>query len=144
MLHIPNFMDPNVKPNLTADSTPTVTGYALALGKASASERAFTAANLALGRLALIEPRVAQAARLARVCEPYVEAAIEVLRSNDPELETLVRDGKISLFEAAVLAKHPRPSLTEKFMAASAAERADLAKTAGPAVLWDELIAPNV
>ena len=144
MLQSLNVTYPNVNSNLAADTTPTVTGYALALGKTSATERAFTAANLVLGRLALIEPRVTQAARLARVCEPYVEAAIEVLLSSEPELETLVRDGKISLFEAAVFAKHPRPSLTEKFMAASAAERADLAKTAGPAVLWDELIVPHL
>jgi hypothetical protein len=88
MLQSLNVTYPNVNSNLAADSTPTVTGYALALGKASASERAFTAANLALGRLALIEPRVTQAARLARVCEPYVEAAIEVLLSSEPELET--------------------------------------------------------
>jgi hypothetical protein len=139
-----NVTYPNVNSNLVADSAPAVTGYALALGKASASERAFTAAKLVLGWVVLIEPRVTQAARLARVCEPYVEAAIEVLRSGDPKLEAAVGRNDVSLFEAAVLARHPQPTLTQKFLAASATERADLAKTAGPAAIWDELIAPNI
>jgi hypothetical protein len=125
-------------------SIPTVTGYGLALSKAPAAERAFTAAKLVLGQLYLIDPRVTQAARLARVSEPYVEAALEVLRSRDPDLEPLVRESNISLFAAAVLARYPEPTLTEKFMAASAAERADLAKTAGPAAIWDELIVPHI
>jgi hypothetical protein len=111
---------------------------------ASASERAFTAAKLVLGQLILIEPRVSQVSRLARVSVPYTEAAIEVLRFADPGLEAAVGKGEVSLFEAAVLARHPQPSLTQKFMAASAAERADLAKTVSPAVLWDELIVPSL
>jgi hypothetical protein len=138
------FIPPNVKLPDAESSIPTVTGYALALGKASATERAFIAANLVLGRLTLIEPRVTQAARLARVCEPYVDAALEILRSGNRGLQIGALDGTFSLFEAAVLAKNPVPALADMFLVATPAERANLAKTVGPAAIWDELIAPHV
>jgi hypothetical protein len=139
------FAPPNVKLNFAADSTPAVTGYALALGKASAPECAFTAARLVLGWAHLVKPRLTQAARLARVSDSYVGAALEVLRS-DPDLglEGAVLRGELSLFEAAVLAKHPQRSLTKLFLTASAIELADLGKRAGPAVVWDRVIIPNL
>jgi hypothetical protein len=121
----------------------TVTGYQLALSKAPATERAFTAAKLVLGQLAMVEPRTTQAAQLARVSLAYVKAALEVLR-NGPEFEPAVCTGELSLFEAAVLALHPEPTLTEKFKTANAAERAVFAKTTGPATLWDECVAPFI
>ena len=137
MLHDPS----KVKLNL---STPVpVTGYLLALNKMSAAERAFVAARLVLGQLSLVEPRATQAAKLARAPIAYVKAALEVLRSG-PKFEPAVCTGELSLFEAAVLALHPEPTLTEKFKTANAAERAVFAKAAGPAMLWDELIAPNI
>jgi hypothetical protein len=136
MLHDPS----KVKSNI---STPVVTGYSLALGKTSAPERAFTAGKLVLGRVFLAEPRVTQAARLARLSIQYVEAALEVLCSG-PEFETAVCKGELSLFEAAVLVRHPEPTLAEKFMAATAAERVGLAKAVGPAAIWDELIVPHI
>jgi hypothetical protein len=136
MLHDPK----KVKLNL---SIPTVTGYALALGKASATERAFVAAKLVNGQVYLVKPRVTQAARLARTSVQYVKAALEVLRA-DPVLEIAACEGEMTLFEAAVLAKHPEPTLVERFRTANPTERAAFAKAAGPEVLWDELIAPNV
>jgi hypothetical protein len=136
MLHDPS----KVKLNL---STPVVTGYLLALNKMSATERAFTAARLVLGQLSLVEPRATQAAKLARTPIAYVRAALEVL-GNGPEFEPAVCAGKMSLFEAAVLAKHPEPTLVDKFRTATAAERAVFAKATGPATLWDELISPYV
>jgi hypothetical protein len=144
MLYSLNVNQLNGNQNYAAGSIPTVTGYALALGKASAPERAFTAGRLVLGWLALIAPRVTQAARLARVSDPYVDAALAILRSGDPGLEAAVLRRELSPFEAAVLAKHPQPTLARKFMSATPAERADLARTAGPAVIWDELIAPHI
>jgi hypothetical protein len=122
-----------------------VTGYWLALNKASASECAFTAARLVLGQLALVEPCGTQAARLARVSEAYVDAALDVLLSNPSlGLEAAVLKSELSLREAAVFAKHPRRNLTEQFLTASAAELADLGKRAGPAVVWDQMVIPNL
>jgi hypothetical protein len=145
MLQSLNIKYPNVvNSNLAAGNVPTVTGYALALSRGSASERAFTAAKLVLGRLALIEPRVTQAARLARVSEPYVEAALLILRTGDSNLEDRVLRGLYPLSTAAVLALYPEPTLTEKFQDSSAAERADLTKNVGVTAIWDELIAPNI
>jgi hypothetical protein len=134
------FVPPNVKSNR---SSRTVTGYALALSRAPASERAFTAAKLVNGQVSLVQPRTAQAARLARVSIQYVKAALEILGAA-PEFEPAVCTGELSLFEAAVLATHPEPTLAEKFRVATATERAIFAKAAGPAVLWDELIVPHI
>jgi hypothetical protein len=134
----------NVNPTYPVGTGPVVTGYAIALGKASAPERAFTGARLVLGWTILTEPRVTQAARLVRASVRYIEAAREILLAHDPKLEAAVCNGDISLLEAAVLAKHPHPTLAQKFMTASAAERADLAKAAGVATLWDELIVPSL
>jgi hypothetical protein len=132
MLQSLNGKHRGVNRNFAADVVPTtITGYALALSRASAAERAFIAAKLVLGYLALIDPRVTQAARLVRVSEPYVEAALEILRSGRPGLETGARNGTFSLFEAAVLAKYPEPALTDMFLVATPAERANLARPWG-------------
>ena len=61
MLQFLNVNPPNVNQNY-----PCVSGYALALSKATPAERAFTAAGLVLGWVHLIDPRVTPAARLAR------------------------------------------------------------------------------
>jgi hypothetical protein len=121
-----------------------VSGYKLALSQAPAPARAFIAARLVLGQLYLVKPRVTQACRLARVSQPYTDAAIDVLLFGDPELEARVHADELSLFEAAVLAKHPQPTLVDNFMAASAAELADLGKHAGTARVWDKVIIPNL
>ena len=127
-----------------SNSAPTVTGYALALSKAPAWERAFVPARLVLGQLGLIEPRVSQASRLACVSEPYVDAAIAVLRSGNLDHESAVDRGELTLLEAAVLAKHPPRNLTEQFLTATSRELADLGRYAGPTMVWDELIVPNL
>ena len=117
-----------------------VTGYELALSKVPVAARAFTAATLVLGWAVVVDPRITQAARLARVSVPSVDAALAILQSGDRDLEVAAR---ISLFEAAVVAKHPH-SLVDQYMASSSADRAVLAKTVGPGMIWDELIVPNI
>jgi len=111
----------------------------LALSKAAAPERALTAAKLVLGLVQLIEPRVTQAARLAHVSDPYVDAAVVVLRSGDMELIAAVAAGRVPLLEAAVLVKH---SLFERYVNGSPATRAEFARSMGPARTWDEMIVP--
>jgi hypothetical protein len=53
MLDSLNVNHRNVNQNVPASSGSTITGYALALTKAPSCERAFTAAKLVLGYLAL-------------------------------------------------------------------------------------------
>src|SRR5271166_3636675 len=61
-----------------ANQIPSVSGYSMALTKASAAARAFTAGKLVLGWVYLVEPRVTQAARLNRVSVPSVYAALDI------------------------------------------------------------------
>ena len=85
----------------------------------------------------LVAPRVTQAARLARVSEPSVDAALVILRAGRYDLAAGVLDGTFSLLEAAVLAKHPESTLATKFLVSSSADRADLVRAVGPAAIWD-------
>jgi hypothetical protein len=73
-----------------------------------------------------------------------VEAAIALLEVGNAGLLSAVAAGQISLLEAAVLVKHPPKTLVETFAASSRADREALAKTAGPATIWDELVAPYI
>jgi hypothetical protein len=135
MLMIPSQVNTYANPS-------AVSGYSLAMGKAPAPERAFTAARLVLGDLHLVHPRITQAAKLAKVSRHYVEAALEVVRSADDGLEAMVREGMLSLFEAAVLSKHPAPSLPEQFKTASPAQLAHFGRVVGPERLWEDVIIP--
>ena len=131
----------------TSKQISTITGYNLALAERTKTECALVGAKLALGRLQLVNPRVSQVVNLVHVSRPMVEAAIAVLKAaGGGELLEQVKLGHFSLIEAAVLAKHPNQSktLTETYVAASPTDIADLARTAGPAVLWDQLISPYV
>jgi hypothetical protein len=133
---------PNCKRNLAPVSP--ITGYTLALSHAPAHVRAFTAAKLVLGRYQLVEPRVTQATRLARVNSIYTAAAIEILRGDDVELAKAVLEGRLPLLEAAALAKHPRPNLIKSFLAADANERLDLGRIAGVDTVFDAVISPLI
>jgi hypothetical protein len=75
-----------------------------------------------------IKPRVSQAARLAKVSDPYVDAAMEVLILGDAQLQFDVVAGRVPLLEAAVLAKNP---LFKRYNEGSPSERAVFAR-AGP------------
>lgn len=124
------------------DQVPAITGYTLALNHAPAHARAFAAARLVLGQVQLVEPRLSQSARLARVSGLYTAAAVQVLQSGDTKLVRAVLDGRRALLEAAALAKHPRQNLVEAFLAADASERADLGRIAGVDVVFDTMISP--
>lgn len=126
-----------------AQVVPILNGYNLALGHRTPTQRALIGAEMFLNRLHFVEPRVSQVVDLVHVSRPMVEAAIALLTSGNIALLSAVDAGEISLLEAAVLARHPQ-TLTETFVTSSRADRADLAKTAGPAVLWDELVAPYI
>jgi hypothetical protein len=126
----------------TFPTTPVITGYTLALSKSSAAYRAFRAGDLVLGHCQLIYPRVTQAARLARVSTPYALAAIELLRSGVEDLILAAKTGKLPLLKAAVLARHPRKSLAETYLAADADERLDLGRIVAVETVFDTAISP--
>ena len=116
----------------------------MALGHRTPTERALIGAKLFLGQLQLVKPRVSQVVDLVRVSRPMVEAAIALLEAGNTGLLSAVGVGQVSLLEAAVLVKHPPKTLVETFINSSPVDRAALAKAAGPAVLWDELVAPFI
>lgn len=127
----------------------TVTGYGLALGvgKKPPTERALVGGELVLGLSQFVEPRVSQVVDLVHVSRPMVEGAVAILMAaNAAELLQAIKRKQLSLLEAAVLAKHPQPqkTLVETYLGASAADQEALAKTAGPAAIWDALISPYV
>jgi hypothetical protein len=126
------------------DQVPIITGYNIAFSERDAIDFAFLAGELFLERKQLVKPRVTQLSRLCGISRPYVNAAIAIIKSGDPDLEMAARWKHMSLLEAAVLAKHPQLSLAEMFATSSPVERAELAKTAGPAAIWDELVAPFI
>jgi hypothetical protein len=123
-------------------SVPVITGYQLALSKTSTVEQAFTGARLVLGQLYLVQPRVTQTVRLTGICQPYVNLAIEILRSGHLDLERAVKAGELSLTEAAVMVRHPQRSFVDQFLTMSAAERADFGKRIGPVTIWDDVVTP--
>jgi hypothetical protein len=124
------------------DPASTVTGYMLALTKMSVAERAFVGARIVLGQVQPVELRKTQAALLARVSVPSVEAALAILKEN-PGLEGDVLFGRYSLIAAGVLAKHSQP-FVERFLTATTSELEELGRYAGTDVVWDHMIAPNI
>lgn len=112
-----------------------ITGRNIAHARLTAVERAMLAADLHLGRYALIRPTIGQAADLLRVCPPYVAAAKAI--AYDTRARSGVLSGNVPLMVAS-----RSESLTERYARSSAEERAELTHTAGVDHLWDELIAP--
>ena len=127
-----------------AQAVPSLSGYNLALGHRTPTQRALIGAEMFLGRLRFVEPRVSQVVDLVHVSRPMVEAAIALVESDNIGLLSAVGVGQVALLEAAVLVKHPPKTLVETFVTSSQADRAVLAKTAGPTALWDELVAPFI
>jgi hypothetical protein len=120
----------------------TITGFNLIYGKRNAAERAIVAARLHRGDLRLIDPRITQSAALGGVSRSLVHFATAVLESNDPDLLRAVETGRLSLPEAAVMAKHPPKNLVETFIASTAAERLELGRVAGVDLVFDSVIVP--
>ena len=127
-----------------AQAVPNLSGYNLALGHRTPTERSLIGGKLCLGLMQLIEPRLSQVTGLVHVSRPMIEAAITVLQSTNGEFLEAVESERLSLLEAAILARHPRKTLVEMFVTSSRKDRADLAKIAGPAAIWDELVAPYI
>jgi hypothetical protein len=126
-----------------AAQDPTITGYNLAYSKRDPAERAILAARLHLGQLQLVSPRITQAAALTNVSRSFVHFAIAVLKSNDPDLLCALEVGRLRLPEAAALARQPK-TLTEIFIASTAAERMELGRAAGVDAVFDSVIAPLI
>jgi len=108
------------QPDPTPQDDPTrhVTGQYLAKNRLNARGRARLAAGVTDGQVKIRSLTVRQAARLCRVSEPYVTAA----RKPPAAPETLA----------------------EHFVRATPAEWLEAARTIGPAVVWESMIAPLV
>jgi hypothetical protein len=129
----------------TSLNSTAITGYKLA-GRMRASttvELAFVGARLVIGATHLVDPRVAQVARLLKVPAAYIEAAGTVLRC-DPALELDIVHGATALSDASVLSQRPEPSLIAKFLQASSTERAKLGMVVGSEVIWDDVLVPSL
>ena len=119
---------------------PPIRGRWLAHTKWSASERALLMADLHLNRLTLTSPTIRQCAGLGRVCVPYIRAAIDI--SDDQAARTAVLHGDCTVLDAGKA--DASETLAEHFARATPAEWLECARTVGPAVIWDEMIAPLV
>ena len=122
------------------ESTPTITGRALAHTKRTTAESAFGAAAFHRNRIQLINPTIGQTAMLWGVCRPYVTAATVI--ANNPAARTAVLAGKITLLEAAKAAK--AETLAEHFARTTPTEWLEAARVIGPAAIWDHMISPLV
>ena len=119
-----------------------VTGRNLAHTKRSVPERAFIGADLHLNRVELISPTVKQAACLAGVCVQYVAAAVTIATAGSEAARAAVLAGDEAILDVA---KAVAPlSLAEHFARSSPKEWREVARMVGPAVIWDEMIAPLV
>jgi hypothetical protein len=122
------------------DEPLTITGRNLAHSTRTKAARAFVAADLHLGRCRLTNPTVAQAARLAHVCTPYVAAAIAL--ADDAAARAAVLAGDRTLVDAA---RRGAPEcLAEHFARCTPAEWLECARTVGAAAIWDHMVVPLV
>ena len=122
------------------EPAPTIRGRYLAHAKLSANERALLMADLHLDRLRLTSPTVKQCAGLGHVCVPYVAAAISI--ADDRAARTAVLHGDCTVLDAA--RADTSETLAEHFARTTPAEWLECARTIGPAVIWDQMIAPLV
>jgi hypothetical protein len=118
----------------------TVTGRNLAHAKRSVLECAFIGADLHLDHGGLVSPTVKQAAYLAGVCVPYVRAAIVL--ADDRAAREAVLAGEINLFDA--VRANTAESLVAHFRRSSVEEWRACAREIGPALIWDQMLAPIV
>ena len=118
----------------------TVSGRNLAHVKRTAAERALLAAELHLNRTKLVSPTIRQCAALGRVSVPYVAAAISI--ADDNAARTAVLRGDCTVLDAT---KADTPeSLAEHFARTTPAEWLEAARTVGPAIVWERMVAPLV
>ena len=120
-------------------STPSVpaefTGRELAHCHFSASERAVIAAWLVQERIHLVKPTIRQAAALAGVSVPYVQAALRL----DVKVLTRVALGEVSLVDA-----ERGNGLIAAYLTASADGKIAFARAVGTDKIWDEAISPVI
>jgi uncharacterized damage-inducible protein DinB len=124
----------------TPTTTSAIAGQNLSRVHRSKDERAFIAADLHLNRVALVSPTVRQCAGLADVSRAYVNAALPL--ADNPAAREAVISGQVPLLGAAKALNSE--SLAEHFARASADEWLEVARVIGPAVIWDQMIAPNI
>jgi hypothetical protein len=98
--------------------------------------RAFLGADLVLGRLHLVKPTTAQAARLCGVSTTYVRAARRIAYCR-PDLRSSTENGLHPL-----ISPKRKLDLVEAWNAASNDERVAFAQRIGVARVFDECIAP--
>jgi len=111
------------------------TGRELAHCHFSVSERAAIAAWLVQGRVHLVKPTIKQAAALAGVSVPYVQAALRL----DVNVLARVALGEASLADAA-----RGNGLVAAFLAASPKDKVAFAKAVGTDSLWSDAIEPAI
>jgi hypothetical protein len=119
---------------------PTITGRDIAHGKRTVAERALGAADNHLGRIAVVEPTIGQAADLWRVCRPYVAAAVRI--ADDDAARAAVLAGETPILDVAKAAN--TETLAQHFARTTPAEWLEAARVIGPANVWDHMIAPLV
>jgi hypothetical protein len=82
-----------------------------------------------------------EAAALVGVAIRYVNAAVAVLKAENPELLVAVLTGRVPLPVAGKEARK-RGDLIEAYRKAAPTDRIALVRAIGPTKLWDEAITP--
>jgi hypothetical protein len=137
MLYVPSPAGATAAAPSKPSTTITGAGLRNRNGVHPAFRRAFTAADLAVGRRHLIKPTVRQAAVLCSVSVRYTYAALRA--ANDPGLRASIEAGCQPLISTA-----NSETLAQHFARTSKEELLECARTVGVDVLWDTLIAPIV
>jgi hypothetical protein len=104
--------------------------------------RALTGAGMLLGQN-IRAASVAEAAASTVVCLSYINAAKQVLLTNDEQLLRELLRGQLSLMKASAHAR-ARHSLIRGFQAASPTDLKAFGEAVGVATLWDRVIVPHL
>jgi hypothetical protein len=133
-----------MKSQSSATVAEAISGKLLAHNGYGKTWRAFTAADLVLGRLHLVDPLATQAAILAQVSRAYAYQALAV--SQDPDLRRKVEWGRLSLLDAerAQRLRNAAPNLVNALATATDDALALAGKVIGVDRVFDRLIAPNI
>jgi hypothetical protein len=105
--------------------------------------RAFTGAAMLFGEGPLGAATVAEAAASVAVCANYIVAAGQILRAGDEDLLRAVLRGNVSLMSAAERAR-ARLYLLRGFQNGTSEDLKAVGAIVGPAVVWDEMISPQL
>lgn len=122
----------------TTTAIPKISGRNIAHVHRTVAERALLGADLHLDHVELISPTIKQCAILVGVCTQYVAAAVII--ADDPAVRAAVLAGERSILGAA----KPSETLADHFVRTSPADWLEVARTIGPAVIWDTMISPLV